>query len=188
MKPTLVVLALLLFAGISKADTVYDYVGAPFTSTSGIVCSTPSCNVTGQLVLAQPLASNTITTFAIGVNPPSSFTFSSFGLTINSSSTLIDPSLVGSFIQLGTDAAGKIDEYNVQIFSLSPIRTNLVSVNNGSYLYDSFGTWSSFLGYTGTAGTWTEEKAISTPEPSSLLLLGSGLGLLALLSKKTLSA
>jgi len=189
LKPTLVVLALLLFAGISKADTTYDYVGSPFTYFSGVTCP-PECNVTGSFSVAQPLPAN----MAFGAITPTTFSFTDGAVTI----TPLNYGPGNSSFSFGTDASGAITFWNVTLTEVWP--PNLITEH--APFTDSWGdptfivTFDSVYhdifaggeGYTSTAGTWTEEKPIGTPEPSSVLLLASGLGLLGLLSKKTLSA
>lgn len=83
---------------------------------------------------------------------------------------------------------GAIDEYNIQILSVVPT-VSFQSFNVPQFPGDSFGFSNNsghLLGVGLGAGTWTQEAAIATPEPSSVLLLASGLGLLALLAKRAL--
>jgi len=83
---------------------------------------------------------------------------------------------------------GAIDEYNIQILSVVPT-VSFQSFNVPQFQGDSFGFSNNsghLLGVGLGAETWTQEAAIATPEPSSVLLLASGLGLLALLAKRAL--
>jgi hypothetical protein len=199
LKPTLAILALLLFAGVSQADTIYDYVGAPFTILNG-ACTQNCGNLTGQLVVTQPLAPNT--TYNLDSTFPASLTFTGLGIgmtvTPGSQDNFSAYFRFNSFIT--TDASGAIDQTFISVQGDGSYHNARVFINNttavqfpGQQFQGNLFQWSDSFDSNGSGvsllqGTWTQEGAVATPEPSSILLLGSGLGLLALLSKKTLSA
>jgi hypothetical protein len=181
LKPTLVVLALLLFAGISQADTTYDYIGNQFTSC---ISATGPCNVTGEVTLSSPLVANSLQ------QPiPVGFSFTSIGLTITQGNSL------SSFFQFQTDGSDNIVGWravvgssigNIAAFNVS----NIVGGGGDNAGMPGGSDGIAAFGSTPTPGVWTmvNSNPTATPEPSSILLLASGLALVALLSKKTLRA
>jgi hypothetical protein len=177
MKSVLVALALLFFAGISQADTTYDYTGTQFTSCISV---TGPCNLTGEVTLSGPLVANSLQ------QPiPVSFSFTSVGVTNtqeNSTTSFFQFQTDGSDNIVGWRAVANSPLGNIASFNVSNIvggGGDAASLTPGIDGIAAFGS-------TPALGAWTmaDSTPTATPEPSSVLLLASGLGLLALLSKK----
>jgi hypothetical protein len=158
-----------------KADTVYTYTGQPFVVFNGPdgTCP-PVCNLSGSLTLSSPLPPNS--SGPLDLANVLNFSFTDGNVTINESN-LYDA--ISSF-NYNTNNTGQMWYANYVLYSYVPtflfsnqLGGDHVSVDDpvdGYYTADS-----------GGLGTWTT-SAVTTPEPSSLLMLG--LGAFALLGFK----
>ena len=157
---------------------VYTFTGTPFTNFLGLSCP-PHCAISGSFTVPSALPANLLATFVT----PTSFSFSDGvgGLTIDSA----DLGVVSSFL-LTTDATGAIDQWQVDlnlgsdaIFTFGPV-IDLGGVDVGSNRAAN--------GF--PQGVWSLQGPVGpSPEPSSLLLLGTGLlGLGPFLRRLTLAA
>lgn len=178
--PSIALLAALLLPLPALADSyTYTYTGNDFTTVAGNYALGDS--VTGGFTLSAPLPGSTYDT-AI----PALFSFSDGTQTItNSNSTSSD--LAQDHFLVETDASGDIVTWGIQFFQQS----NGSSIYTGNFsgaVQDLGSNGNSGLSYAhndGDAGTWavTDNPAI-TPEPSSFILLGTGLAGAFVLSRR----
>jgi PEP-CTERM motif-containing protein len=218
MKTTKYALALalgllcLMLPSALRADTIYTYTGNAFNSCGGnYTCGTPALSITfttnlmGSALnnLAYSDISSTITSFTMS---------DGFGL---SNTNLNSPSFI--FI-ISTNGSGAITNWAIESISPVPplgsgLVNNLVSCNTNPLInlpnpnaqclqlppqfdltqagMDVLGNVTGFGTVTNAPGTWSGPSiaVVTAPEPSSLLLLGSGLlGLTALTWRKKLLA
>jgi PEP-CTERM motif len=178
-----------LLSTSALADTVYTYTGSTFTM--GKTNSTPdppfttSDSVSGWFSVAAPLAAN----MSFGSVSLIAYSFSSGIDTI----THVDPSSYFDF-RVATDSTGAIDLWIIDLEGLitDPTFSAVGSYNNSSvyYLVDDFGIrGGGVVGWNrNDPGTWTSsttDPSPATPEPSSLILLGTGaLGLAGTVRRK----
>jgi hypothetical protein len=163
--PRLLGLAVLGFAFCSKPTFgdgyTYNYTGVPFTLFQGLTCP-PHCTMNGSLTASSPFPAN-----FDGFITPLSFGFTVGSTTISSSS----PDLVDYEMLMFTNSSDQIDYWVVGIGAFSgteAIKFLAVNSPSGGGQYFQLGSNSV---YSFTLGRWTGP----TPEPSSLILLGSGL-------------
>lgn len=162
--PFFALLAALLVPLPASAGTVtYTYTGADFTSVSGSY--TTSDSVSGEFTLPAPLADNLTVLTAI---TPTSFSFS------DGVQTLTQANASAGF-DVATNSSGSITQWYILIQTTAG--GALETIDYPSLIVEDDA--SSAAGSEGLSafspGTWTETDIVSTPEPASLFLVGSGL-------------
>lgn len=197
-------LALLVLGGVcapsAMANTVYTYTGAPYTTCFGTYstdCSSISLTGTLDLSLSSSQVDN-LSKFVIPASDIVSFSFSDgLGASLNQLTAAL------SLMEISTNAQGQITSWGILMASgvpATPTDETLIALFFGvsaSTMNTISGSSSGeFLlkcnpntltcepegnpingGATGSSGSWSLQGTTTTPtpEPSSLLLLGTGL-------------
>ncbi len=162
------------YAPSASANTIkYSYHGNPFNSFQGVVTSGGHITaITGFFTLGAPLAAN-----FNGTVGPLTFRFTDgFSTLRQANSTFVAPFFIS------TDQKGTITDWVLELAELGnpPLMVKMGSQGGAMFgaqditLYFSGGLVGS-ASITGSQGTWTATSPVVTPEPSTLILLGSGL-------------
>ena len=168
----------------ARAGTVYTYTGNAFTSFSGVDSCTlgvGECSISGSFTLSSALPD--LATFPTSPSPSTySFTDGKNVWTPANSSL--------AYFEFGTDVGGNIDAWIISIYQTTNPEETLYtcgsSVCDSSFHYTGYDNSQfvetspsiSILGnalITNMSGNWTVSSTTGVPEPSSLLLLSTGL-------------
>lgn len=161
----LMVAAMVSASVIARADAVYTYTGQDFNVVNGPYNEHDA--VSGSFTLATVLGDNldnaTLT--------PALFSFTDGLITINNANAYFGENATS--FNVSTDASGEITAWSIFLFAPNLfLFTGSDIGQGGTYAYD-LGQRGISYGYViGEPGTWTVS---STPEPGSLMLLGTGL-------------
>ena len=204
MKRLSVVLCGLVLAALPSvsglADTIYTYQGNPFQGVGYTICCskvgkpfTTDDYVSGSFTVSTPLKASR----PFSPIKPIAFSFSDGVDTLTSN----DSFFVFTF-DVGTNATGAITSWNIVMENngVPPRFYGIVTANavlSGSLFTTDYGlspntppgTYDVYGANGNDAGTWSvSETTPSTPEPGSIVLLGSGMVGLATLIKRRLAA
>lgn len=156
----------------ARADTIYTYTGNPFTSFSGGYACPPVCKITGSFTLATALPPNQGLTI---LAPPISFNFTDGLHDFTTASSILVNFLVA------TDSSGTPSGWVISIGSPPGGSYPILNTANTSAAQppqrDSANASPSIEARVDSnPGFWTVSTSSSTvPEPTSVLLLGTGL-------------
>ena len=157
------VAVLAMFTLPIMANTIYTYTGNPFTDVQSPY--TTSNFVSGSFTVASPLANNLS---AAGITPISlSFT--------DGIQTINNVAFASSFV-LSTDANGKIVNWFMTLVP-SPSQGIVTANLPFGFALDTValgGSTNAGAFNQSAPGTWTSADVAPVPEPSSLVLLGTG--------------
>jgi hypothetical protein len=172
---------LMLLSLPALADTTYTYTGNDFTFVSNVIPSLPtpyttSDLVTGSFTVASPLGDN----FAFQEVGYTSYSFSDGVQTLTNLNSF---ELGAPDFYIGTDASGNISDWSISLVVLVTDDIGHLSTINHFGAQDSvqletdtvFGFADAYVAGTWTSSTVTSDPPAATPEPSSLIFLGTGM-------------
>ena len=190
----MVCLPLVMAAGVASADTTYTYSGQAFTTDTclfGLFCagSVGAGPITLSFTESAPLAANLTGAIdgvmadltAVGATPTSFSIFDGLNKFQGVSSA--------TNFYVETDASGNIIAWNIGYYNGF---YGEVSINNPVTVYDGAASYCfpsnqcETFHYVASPGTWVEtQTGTGVPEPSSVILLATGLASIATLRRRS---
>lgn len=166
MKKLFGVVALTAFAALLctpalAGSVTYTYTGNPYTSSFGDLGCPPDCALSGSFTVSSRLGDN-----FNGAVTPASFYFSDGGFFVSPLNAIF------SQFDVVTNASGAIIQWNIQLNQAYDVYLSTYNFGGGNSQDMSYYVGAQASNF-GDPGTWSESGA--TPEPSSLLLLATGL-------------
>jgi hypothetical protein len=165
----LTVLFVAIGAPTAHADTMYIYTGNQFTTFSGFACP-PDCAISISFTVSSPLGDN-----FNGDVTPTSFSYTA-GSEKYSSSGIIPES---ELFDITTDGSGAIIYWTTHASDIPGAFLASDHVSNGFeedvVCIEPACYSGQFADNFNSPGVWTSSVVTATPEPSSLLLLCTGL-------------
>jgi len=197
----------LMLPGSLRADSyTYTYTGNPFGYNGSVY---PLTGVSGSFTLSSPLAFGTTTDLAPGTvgSPVASYSFTDGQSSWALGNFVLAPPAYSfgpqNAFSVTTDASGQITAWDITVYSgLYPSGGWIFTCNEGAACsaglsQDGVNNWNfdynADLGGGGVYGSYSQgswvSPVVSTPEPSSLLLLSIGLlGLLVVAGRRRFDA
>jgi hypothetical protein len=168
-------LMLLALAAVPAfADITYTYAGVNYVNIFGTPGETTANNISGSITFSSALPANMQLR---NIQTLPAFVSWSFSDGVDTYSNNFDAFF--STIELGTDSFGNINTWGIGPFDFTGT-FGFLSGNGGDVAFGCTNTMGVQTCVTeadtnGLAGTWTGPPATTVPEPSSLILLGTGL-------------
>jgi hypothetical protein len=178
----------------AMADVTYSYTGETLNDSLSGYCATSTCEVTFDFTVSTALAASTEYGWRLDPNSSTDYdAYTSIDLeswsisdgTTTESGTNTTASSQGDLINfiVHTDSTGAIDNWAIQDEWSS--QTIYTENENGSG--DDVITSGGMGSIVSSPGSWSSGSSAATPEPGSMMLLGSGLAALAAVCRKRAS-
>jgi hypothetical protein len=182
----------LMLPSLLRADTVYAYIGNPYTACFGVYCSGGPYALSTTFDVKSGTRLDNLTLYGPGSNITADVT--TFSFTDGTGLILNQPNAAYVSFLVGTDVLGDITAWDIEVDSYDAFGSPYYQANSfllpNGYAFDSTLWYYDFpYGFSGfgqnfsNPGHWSS-TVTPTPEPTSHLLVGTGLlGLLALAAR-----